>query len=208
MSAVAVSPTESSPPGDTPDALPSTGTIDIATDAAAGLTAGEVADRRANGLGNQVDDTSSRSYQQIVRENLFTFLNVSLFGIGVVLVALGLFRDAIMSSGFAFVNASIAIVQKLIAKRRLAIAFIMLGLLLLSSVIWEFPFRETVIAMIPLFATILNAEWLRRFFDISLLGGGAYAVIAAVAIGWLILLRCVYATHVHERLFGLEIEPV
>jgi cation-transporting ATPase E len=64
------------------------------------------------------------------------------------------------------------------------------------------------IAMIPLFAVIINVEWLRRFFDVTLLNAGAYAVIAAVAVVWLILLRYVYATHIYERFFGLEIEPV
>ncbi len=99
--------------------LPSTGTIDTTTDADTGLTASEVAAQRANGLGNRVDDPSSRTYKQIVRENLFTFLNVSLFAIGAVLLLLGLFRDAIMSSGFAFINAAMGIVQEMIAKRRL-----------------------------------------------------------------------------------------
>jgi cation-transporting ATPase E len=74
----------------------------------------------------------------------------------------------------------------------------------------DHDWRPTIlaIAMIPLFAVIINVEWLRRFFDVTLLNAGAYAVIAGVAVAWLILLRYVYATHIYERFFGLEIEPV
>jgi hypothetical protein len=186
MSAVAVSSAESPPASDLSGALPSTGSIDLATDLTTGLTAREVAERRATGFGDQVDEAQGRTYQQIIRDNLFTFLNVSLFGIGAVLVALGLYRDAIMSSGFALANASIAINQELIAKRRPTIL---------------------AIAMIPPFAVIITVEWLRRFFDVTLLDAGAYAIIAAVAVTWLVLLRYVYATYVFERFFGLEIEP-
>ena len=62
---------------------------------------------------------TGRSYRDIVRDNLLTLLNVTLFGIGLVLVAMGLYRDALLSSGFALLNALIGIIQEAIAKHRL-----------------------------------------------------------------------------------------
>src|SRR5262249_24120041 len=44
-----------------------------------GLTSSEVVQRRAQGLGNDVDWHSSRGYAQILRENVFTFINIILF---------------------------------------------------------------------------------------------------------------------------------
>lgn len=84
-----------------------------------GLSETEAARRRAAGKGNTISDVSSRSYRDIVRSNLFTFFNITLFGIGLVLVALGQPRDALMSSGLAVINAIAGIIQEIIAKRRL-----------------------------------------------------------------------------------------
>ncbi|MDQ3412115.1 MAG: hypothetical protein M3509_08335, partial [Chloroflexota bacterium] len=39
-----------------------------------GLTEHEARERRAKGLGNQMRLESSRSYWQIIRENMFTFI--------------------------------------------------------------------------------------------------------------------------------------
>jgi cation-transporting ATPase E len=89
------------------------------TDPKVGLTEQEVVARRARGLGNRVKQETSRTYQQIVRDNLFTFINVTLIAVGVLLVILGLPKDAILSSGLAFINAGIGIVQETFAKRRL-----------------------------------------------------------------------------------------
>lgn len=99
--------------------LPSTGTIDEPTNVISGLTTSEVAALKAKGLGNTVDAAPGRTYGQIVRENIFTFLNTTLYGIGAVLVVMGLYRDALLSSGFGFLNAAIGVVQESIAKRRL-----------------------------------------------------------------------------------------
>lgn len=84
-----------------------------------GLTTAEAEQRLARGLGNVADLASSRSYAQIVRENLLTFLNITLVGIGVVLVALELPKDAILTCGLAILNAAIGVVQEVFAKRRL-----------------------------------------------------------------------------------------
>lgn len=84
-----------------------------------GLTESEVNARRQRGLGNNVRLDASRSYRQIVRENVFTFLNIVLFGIGVVLVLLGLYNDALFSVGIAAFNVIVGVTQEIRAKRAL-----------------------------------------------------------------------------------------
>src|SRR4030042_1626013 len=54
-----------------------------------GLSTQEVVKRRSRGLGNRDPVRSSRSYLQIIRENVFTFVNLVLFGLGPALVLLG-----------------------------------------------------------------------------------------------------------------------
>ncbi|MBZ0285814.1 MAG: HAD-IC family P-type ATPase [Anaerolineae bacterium] len=84
-----------------------------------GLSENEVIDRRARGQGNNVRLETSRSYAQIIRANLFTFINMVLFGIGLILVLLGLYTDAFLSVGIAFMNAVIGLVQEIRAKQAL-----------------------------------------------------------------------------------------
>ncbi len=84
-----------------------------------GLSSAEVDERRAQGLGNHVENKTSRTYRQIIEDNLFTFINTTLIGIGFLLILLGQPKDALMSSGLAIINAAIGIVQESIAKRRL-----------------------------------------------------------------------------------------
>lgn len=89
------------------------------TDPANGLIQAEAERRRAQGLGHRTRQATSRTYRQIVQENLFSFLNLTLFGIGVLLVTLGLITEALVSSGLALINAIGGIIQEVIAKRRL-----------------------------------------------------------------------------------------
>jgi cation-transporting ATPase E len=84
-----------------------------------GLTETEVVARRERGQGNNVQFQSSRTYADIIRANVFTFINFVLFGIGAVLVVLGLYSDALASVGIAFWNTVIGIAQELRAKRAL-----------------------------------------------------------------------------------------
>lgn len=84
-----------------------------------GLTEHEVEIRRRNGQGNNVALQTSRSYWQILTQNLFTFLNNVLLVIGAVLVALGLYNDAITSVGLVFLNVIIGVSQEFRAKRKL-----------------------------------------------------------------------------------------
>ncbi|MGI9253802.1 MAG: HAD-IC family P-type ATPase, partial [Thermomicrobiales bacterium] len=84
-----------------------------------GLTADEAARRAAAGLANTGLPSTSRTYWEIVKDNLFTFINVSLFGVGAVLIALGQVKEAVLSAGLALLNGIVGIVQESIAKRRL-----------------------------------------------------------------------------------------
>ena len=84
-----------------------------------GLTSAEVESRRAAGQGNESQANSGNTYGEIVRRNLLTFINVTLVGIGLVLVALGQPRDAVLTSSLAIITAIIGIVQEVRAKRRL-----------------------------------------------------------------------------------------
>lgn len=84
-----------------------------------GLSDAEVITRRQQGLGNNVRLETSRTYAQIARANIFTFINMVLFGIGVILVLLGLYTDALLSVGIAFMNVVVGLVQEMRAKRAL-----------------------------------------------------------------------------------------
>jgi cation-transporting ATPase E len=61
------------------------------------------------------------------------------------------------------------------------------------------------LAMLPLYVVIVTVEPIREFFDTQQLPLDAYLVISAVVVAWLVLLRYVYATHVFERYFGMEL---
>jgi len=84
-----------------------------------GLSEREVAVRRAQGRGNDVELTTSRSYGEILRENLFTFFNLVLFGLGILLALLGKPTEAFITSGVVSINVIIAVVQEARAKRKL-----------------------------------------------------------------------------------------
>jgi cation-transporting ATPase E len=84
-----------------------------------GLSESEVLARRARGLGNKVELRTSRTYGQILRENLFTFFNLVLFGIGLGFLVLGSPSEAIITSGVGLLNVIIAVEQEIRAKRKL-----------------------------------------------------------------------------------------
>ena len=84
-----------------------------------GLSEREARERRARGLGNRTTVATSRTYRQIVQQNLLTFLNLTLIAIGGVLIAMGEVKDAILASGLAVVNGLVGIVLETRAKRRL-----------------------------------------------------------------------------------------
>ena len=84
-----------------------------------GLAPAEVQARRAAGQVNRFPNPSSRSYGQIIRENVFTFINNILFGLGIALVVLGRPSDALISVGIILINLVVSLVQEIRAKRTL-----------------------------------------------------------------------------------------
>ena len=84
-----------------------------------GLSTQEVLERRAKGLGNRDPVRTSRSYFQIVRENVFTFVNLVLLGLGTALVLLGRPSDAIVSVLVILINVIVSVAQEIRAKRTL-----------------------------------------------------------------------------------------
>lgn len=87
-------------------------------DGIVGLTAGEVADRRARGLGNDVPAAPTRTVPQILRANVLTRFNALLGGLLVVILIVGPLNDALF--GFVLVaNALIGILQEWRAKQTL-----------------------------------------------------------------------------------------
>jgi cation-transporting ATPase E len=84
-----------------------------------GLTAVEAADRRRRGEANTAASSSSRGYATILRRGVFSFFNIVLFVIGIALLALGRYSDALISVGLGLVNAVISAGQEIRAKRKL-----------------------------------------------------------------------------------------
>jgi len=93
--------------------------IDQTTAPFRGLTEREVLDRRASGQGNTAPAPSSRTYRQIVVENVFTFINSCLFCLGIALALLGRPLDALISTGVIALNILVSVVQEIRAKRTL-----------------------------------------------------------------------------------------
>jgi len=81
-----------------------------------GLTSQQVLERRARGLGHHAPTHTSRSYAQIFRENVFTFINNVLFLLGFVLVLLDKVSDAVLTVGIILVNVFVSVIQELRAK--------------------------------------------------------------------------------------------
>lgn len=85
----------------------------------AGLSEAEAARRAAAGQAAGKPPQTGRTYRAIVRDNLLTFINLTLIGIGGVLIAMGLVKDAVLAAGLAVLNGLLGIVQEALAKRRL-----------------------------------------------------------------------------------------
>ena len=84
-----------------------------------GLTADEVAERRVQGLGSMPPPATSRSYIQLIRENVLTTVNMILFSVGFALVLVGQYLDALVSVGVISFNLVISLIQEIRAKRTL-----------------------------------------------------------------------------------------
>jgi len=84
-----------------------------------GLTGSQVITRRKNGQGNNVKIETSRSYADIIVNNVFNIINVILFAIGAVMIGIGRVSDAITSVGLIVLNVIIGVFQEIRAKRQL-----------------------------------------------------------------------------------------
>lgn len=89
------------------------------TVSADGLTEAEAQARRAKGLGNTAPPRSGRSYWDIVRENVFTFINISILGLSAVLFLLGDPLSAFLAGWAIAFNVIISMIQEIRAKQKL-----------------------------------------------------------------------------------------
>ena len=83
----------------------------------AGLSEQEARARRERGLGNRMPPATGRTYRQIVRENVLTFVNGVIFALGLTLLILGQWGDALVSVVVVGVNVLVGLVQEIRAKR-------------------------------------------------------------------------------------------
>jgi cation-transporting ATPase E len=84
-----------------------------------GLTEQEAQARRAHGRGNDVVIKTGRTYGQILRNNVFTFINFVFLSLGLVMVLLGSPRDAFFTVIVALANVVVTTFQEARAKHQL-----------------------------------------------------------------------------------------
>ena len=84
-----------------------------------GLSENEVITRRAAGRGNQVKLNTSRSYSQILRENLFTFINAVFLTISLVLLSISRYGDAFLVVVVILGGVIVSVCQEIWAKQKL-----------------------------------------------------------------------------------------
>lgn len=95
-------------------------TLDIhPTSGLQGLTEKEVLKRRNAGQGNNVTLETSRSYSQILQENLFTFINAVFFTLSVIMAVLKRYGDSVLVIVVIFGGVLVNICQEIWAKRKL-----------------------------------------------------------------------------------------
>ena len=84
-----------------------------------GLTKAEVEARRAAGHSNNVAMHSSRTYSQILRENVFSFINGVFLFIALVLIGLSRWEDAVTITLMIVGGSGVNLIQEVQAKRKL-----------------------------------------------------------------------------------------
>ncbi|MGL5510174.1 MAG: hypothetical protein ACRDB1_11190, partial [Microcoleaceae cyanobacterium] len=89
------------------------------TEPLTGLSTEEAKRRYLDGLGNNVPIKSSRSYLQILQENLFTFINVVFFSISLVLLWLSRYGDAFLVIVVILGGVIVSVCQEIWAKQKL-----------------------------------------------------------------------------------------
>jgi cation-transporting P-type ATPase E len=84
-----------------------------------GLSEHEAANRWANGQGNTLPAHTSRTYWEILRDNLFTFINGAYFFLSLVLIGLGRASDVVVLAVVVLLNVVINLIQEIRAKKKL-----------------------------------------------------------------------------------------
>lgn len=84
-----------------------------------GLTSEQVAERKAQGLVNDTELGTGRTYTQIFLKNTLTPFNIVLFILGILLLVCDELVSAISATGIIVVNILISTIQEMRAKRRL-----------------------------------------------------------------------------------------
>ncbi|MDD7938417.1 HAD-IC family P-type ATPase [Actinomycetospora lutea] len=84
-----------------------------------GLSEAQAQDAARRGRANNPVSGSGRTTGRILRTTVFSFYNNTLFVIGFALLVLGRYSDALVSVGLGIINAALAAVQELRAKRQL-----------------------------------------------------------------------------------------
>jgi cation-transporting ATPase E len=84
-----------------------------------GLSAGEVAERKARGEVNVPPPSPGRSYRRIFFENVFSFINNVFYILCLMLVLLGRPLDALLPLAVVLINAGVSVFQEVRAKRKL-----------------------------------------------------------------------------------------
>lgn len=93
-------------------------TLEITQDVK-GLSTNEVRDRLSKGQNNEFISETSRAYRRIIFENVFTFINIVLFVLGIALILIGRPFDALISVGVLIFNSLIGAIQEIRAKQTL-----------------------------------------------------------------------------------------
>ncbi|NDJ86559.1 MAG: HAD-IC family P-type ATPase [Chloroflexi bacterium] len=84
-----------------------------------GLTSAEAAERKRQGMANDVEMQTSRSLTDILKANLLSIANITLLSIVLILLALGKFAEAFATGGVVIVNILLGAFQEYRAKRKL-----------------------------------------------------------------------------------------
>lgn len=85
----------------------------------AGLSTEAAKARQAQGMGNTTPPPTGRTYGEIFRENIFTFINGAIFSLGLALALLGRPGDAVISVSIIAMNILVSVIQEIRAKRTL-----------------------------------------------------------------------------------------
>lgn len=84
-----------------------------------GLDEMEVRTRREAGDSNDYQPPNSRSLTDILRQNVFTLINMVLFTLGATMVSIGRVSEAITSVSLIMMNITVGVIQEVRAKRKL-----------------------------------------------------------------------------------------